>query len=117
MRTLKNPEIEYPYPIEYGKLVKVKMVRQSAFFMNGGAGRHISSTIALELYAKENPDDDFIVVCEGGTDAYKGHPYYITEHMIIGIKTCSKIYLKIETISRAIGMGILQSKMQSSRSI
>ena len=48
------------------------MVRQSAFFMNGGAGRHISSIPALELYAKENPDDDFIVVCEGGTDAYKG---------------------------------------------
>ena len=37
------------------------MVRQSAFFMNGGAGRHISSIPALELYAKENPDDDFIV--------------------------------------------------------
>ena len=50
------------------------MVRQSAFFMNGGAGRHISSIPALELYAKENPEDDFIVVCEGGTDAYKGHP-------------------------------------------
>ena len=31
------------------------MDRQSAFFMNGGAGRHISSIPALELYAKENP--------------------------------------------------------------
>jgi len=50
------------------------MTRHSAFFMNGGAGRHISSIPALELYAKENPEDDFIVVCEGGTDAYKGHP-------------------------------------------
>ena len=37
------------------------MDRQSAFFMNGGAGRHISSIPALELYAKENPDDDFII--------------------------------------------------------
>ena len=37
------------------------MGRDSAFFMNGGAGRHISSIPALELYAKENPDDDFII--------------------------------------------------------
>ena len=29
---------------------------------------------ALELFRKQNPDDDFIIVCEGGTEFYKGHP-------------------------------------------
>lgn len=50
------------------------MTRSTAFFMNGGAGRVITSIPALELYAQENPKDDFIIVCEGGTDFYKGHP-------------------------------------------
>jgi hypothetical protein len=50
------------------------MSRSTAFFINGGAGRVITSIPALELYEKENPDDDFIIVCEGGTDLYKGHP-------------------------------------------
>lgn len=50
------------------------MSRSTAFFINGGAGRVITSIPALELYEKENPDDDFIIVCEGGTDFYKGHP-------------------------------------------
>lgn len=49
-------------------------MRSSAFFINGGYGRVVCSIPAFELYAKENPDDDFIIVCEGGTDAYKGHP-------------------------------------------
>ena len=40
--------------------------------MNGGAGRVIASIPAFEkLY--EN-DQDFIIVCEGGMDFYKGHP-------------------------------------------
>ena len=40
--------------------------------MNGGAGRVIASIPAFEkLY--EN-DKDFIIVCEGGMDFYKGHP-------------------------------------------
>tara|TARA_B100000683_G_C12486320_1_gene553164 strand:- start:1061 stop:1990 length:930 start_codon:yes stop_codon:yes gene_type:complete len=42
--------------------------------VNGGAGRHLCSIPALEKYEKENPDDDFIIVCEGGMDMYKGHP-------------------------------------------
>jgi len=46
----------------------------SAFFINGGAGRTLSSVSALDTYAKENTKDDFIIVCEGGTDFYKGHP-------------------------------------------
>ena len=50
------------------------MARSTAFFMNGGAGRVIASVPAFELYEKENPKDDFIIVCEGGTDFYKGHP-------------------------------------------
>jgi hypothetical protein len=29
---------------------------------------------ALELYAKESGDAEFIIVCEGGTDAFKGNP-------------------------------------------
>ena len=48
--------------------------RNTAFFINGGAGRVICSIPALELYHEENPDDDFIIVCEGGMDFYKGHP-------------------------------------------
>ena len=41
-------------------------------FINGGAGRVISSIPAFEKYAENN--DDFIIVCEGGTDFFKGHP-------------------------------------------
>lgn len=47
--------------------------RPKAFFINGGAGRTICSIPALEKYAEEN-GKDFIIVCEGGTDFYKGHP-------------------------------------------
>ncbi len=50
------------------------MTRSTAFFVNGGAGRVVCSIPALEKYEKENPDDDFIIVCEGGMDMYKGHP-------------------------------------------
>lgn len=42
--------------------------------MNGGAGRVVCSIPAFEKYAEENPEDDFIIVCEGGMDLYKGHP-------------------------------------------
>jgi ADP-heptose:LPS heptosyltransferase len=48
--------------------------RNTAIFINGGAGRVIASIPALELFATENPNDDFIIICEGGTDFYKGHP-------------------------------------------
>tara|TARA_B100001996_G_scaffold105063_1_gene79003 strand:- start:1317 stop:2570 length:1254 start_codon:yes stop_codon:yes gene_type:complete len=47
-------------------------MRSKAFFVNGGAGRVISSIPAFEKYAENN--DDFIIVCEGGTDFFKGHP-------------------------------------------
>lgn len=50
------------------------MSRSTAFFINGGAGRVITSIPAFEKFAEENPKDDFIIVCEGGTDFYKGHP-------------------------------------------
>jgi hypothetical protein len=47
-------------------------MRSKAFFINGGAGRVICSIPALEKYAENH--DDFIIVCEGGTDFFKGHP-------------------------------------------
>lgn len=50
------------------------MSKSKAFFINGGAGRMIASVPALELYEKESDDKDFIIVCEGGTDIFKGHP-------------------------------------------
>lgn len=50
------------------------MSRSKAFFLNGGAGRVICSIPALEKYAEESGDDDFIIVAEGGTDMFKGHP-------------------------------------------
>lgn len=40
--------------------------------MNGGAGRVICSIPAFEKLAET--DEDFIIVCEGGTDMFKGHP-------------------------------------------
>lgn len=47
-------------------------MRSKVFFINGGAGRVICSIPAFEKYAETH--DDFIIVCEGGTDFYKGHP-------------------------------------------
>ena len=47
--------------------------RNKAFFINGGAGRTICAIPALEKYAEE-VTKDFLVVCEGGTDMFKGHP-------------------------------------------
>jgi ADP-heptose:LPS heptosyltransferase len=48
--------------------------RSKAFFINGGAGRMLCSIPALEKYEQESGDKDFIIVCEGGTDMFKGHP-------------------------------------------
>lgn len=50
------------------------MSRSKAFFINGGAGRVICSIPAFEKYEEESGDDDFIIVCEGGTELFKGHP-------------------------------------------
>lgn len=50
------------------------MSRSTAFFINGGAGRVICSIPAFEKFEQEHPEDDFIIVCEGGMDFYKGHP-------------------------------------------
>lgn len=47
-------------------------MRPEAFYINGGAGRVLCSIPALEKYAEEH--DDFIIVCEGGMELYKGHP-------------------------------------------
>jgi hypothetical protein len=51
------------------------MSRSKAFFLNGGVGRVICAVPALEKYYEESKDKDFIIVCEGGTDVFKGHPY------------------------------------------
>jgi hypothetical protein len=48
--------------------------RSKAFFINGGAGRVLCSIPALEKYAEESGDEDFIIVCEAGMDFYRGHP-------------------------------------------
>ena len=48
--------------------------RPKAFFINGGAGRVICSIPALELYAEDNPEEKFLIICEGGTDFFKAHP-------------------------------------------
>jgi len=49
-------------------------MRSKAFFINGGYGRILCSIPAFENYEKESTDKDYIIVCEGGTDAFKGHP-------------------------------------------
>lgn len=48
--------------------------RNTAIFINGGAGRVVCSIPALEKFHEENPEDDFLVICEGGTEFFKGHP-------------------------------------------
>lgn len=48
--------------------------RSKAFFINGGAGRVLCSIPAFEKYQEESGDKDFIIVCEGGTEFFKGHP-------------------------------------------
>jgi len=54
--------------------LEFKLTRSKAFFINGGAGRMICSIPAFEKYEEESGDKDFIIVCEGGTDVFKGHP-------------------------------------------
>ncbi len=49
-------------------------MRSKAFFINGGAGRVICAIPALEKYQEESGDKDFLIICEGGTDFFKGHP-------------------------------------------
>lgn len=53
---------------------KKSQKRSKAFFINGGAGRVLSSIPAFERYAEESGDSDFIIVCEAGMDFYRGHP-------------------------------------------
>ncbi len=50
------------------------MKKHTAFFLNGGAGRVLCAIPALELYHKENPEDDFIVILESWFDLIRGHP-------------------------------------------
>lgn len=47
-------------------------MRSKTFFINGGAGRVLCSIPAFEKYLEEE-SDNFIIVCEGGTEFFKGH--------------------------------------------
>ena len=76
------------------------MTRSKAFFLNGGAGRMLCSIPALELYEQESGDKDFVIVCEGGTDMFKGHPNYINVLMILGIKTYLKMSISLTVLSK-----------------
>jgi len=49
-------------------------MRPKSFFVNGGAGRVLCSIPAFEKYKEDHPEEDFVIVCEGGTDFFKGHP-------------------------------------------
>jgi len=46
----------------------------TAFNINGGAGRVLCSIPAFELYEQENPDDNFIIVVDYGIEFFIGHP-------------------------------------------
>jgi len=70
------------------------MSRSKAFFINGGAGRMISAIPALEKYQEESNDKDFIIVCEGGTDVFKGHPTLDDHVYDVWHKNLFKDYLK-----------------------
>lgn len=50
------------------------MSRSKAFFINGGAGRVVCSIPAFEKYEEESGDKDFLIICEGGSEIFKGHP-------------------------------------------
>lgn len=68
--------------------------RHSAFFINGGAGRVITSIPALELYHKENQEDDFIIICEGGMDVYRGHKILHSRSYDVNHKGLYNDYIK-----------------------
>lgn len=70
------------------------MSRSTAFFINGGAGRVICSIPAFEKYAEENPNDDFIIVCEGGMDFFKGHPLLHQKAFDVWHKGIFETYIK-----------------------
>ena len=60
------------------------------------AGRVISSIPAFEKYAENH--DDFVIVCEGGTDFFKGHPTLDDKVYDHWHKKYSKNILKTETV-------------------
>lgn len=68
------------------------MSRPKAYFMNGGQGRVICSLPAFEKLLEK--DDDFIIVCESGTDFYKGHPKLQERAFDVWHKRLFEDYLK-----------------------
>lgn len=74
--------------------------RSKAFFINGGAGRVVCSIPAFEKYHEESGDADFIIVCEGGTEFFKGHPYLDAkayDHWHKGLFTDKIKHMDVET--------------------
>ena len=61
-------------------------MRSKAFFVNGGAGRVICSIPAFEKYAETH--DDFVIICEGGTDFSKVIQLWMVEYLITGKRDC-----------------------------
>jgi hypothetical protein len=74
--------------------LELKLTRSKAFFINGGAGRMISAIPAFEKYLEESEDKDFIIVCEGGSDIFKGHPTLDDRVYDIWHRNLFKDYLK-----------------------
>jgi hypothetical protein len=74
--------------------LELKLTRSKAFFINGGAGRMISAIPAFEKYLEESDDKDFIIVCEGGSDIFKGHPTLDDRVYDIWHRNLFKDYLK-----------------------
>jgi len=72
----------------------ILMSRSSAFFINGGAGRVICSIPAFEKFMEESPEDDFIIVCEGGMDFFKGHPTLHTRAYDVSHKGLFEQFIK-----------------------
>ena len=64
-------------------------MRPKSFFVNGGASRMICSIPAFEKYQEEHPDEDFVIVCEGGSD-FSGDTLR-TARFDTGTRTCSRI--------------------------
>ena len=66
--------------------------------MNGGAGLCNSVCFFFFLRNSHEKDKDFIIVCEGGMDFYKGHPVLHELVRSIGTKKSLGIILKIEIV-------------------
>jgi hypothetical protein len=65
---------------------------KKAIFINGGLGRQITSIPALEKLHKRN--QEFIIVTEGGQEAFQGHPFLYEKVYPIYTKNIFEDHLK-----------------------